>query len=307
MQDLPPREAAAIVDVLEDHADALLTSELQHMQQAADAAGVRAAALALADDHAAAGVGERWSDAGSDDDWCTARVTRAPHACGSRSEDTSCVPFDVVGQRVSRVHAAHDSAGSDGHTEVAQENVPPVDAAPAGSASQMAQLASRVKGTCIADASLNALLVERAGGKTVAALCDAPALVMGKAPHSGSDGDPCARPTATWPRNGEAAAAVEEIRSMVTLQPAAAGCALRQPPSQLLRAAGRRVRELPQGSVDVQRAWAGGSSAYAFRRRQPVLAHLSTEQAKRAHAMLQEAAPPVRTPPPGDTGPDSGP
>eukprot|EP00892_Ulva_mutabilis_P000902 jgi/Ulvmu1/10812/UM069_0048.1 len=287
---MPAREAAAIVDVMEDHADKLLTAELQHMQLATDAAGARPAVLARMDGRSAAGVGERWSDAESDDEGGedrTALTTRSPPAC---------MPFDDAdGQHTDG--GARAPVVSEGHSDAAQENVPPavpvdVDALRAAAPTHVAELGARVRNTCIADASPDALLVERSAVTTVAALCDTPALVMAEAPRPGTRTNPVTRPEHLWPRDDAAEAALKEIRGMATLQPAAAGGTLRRRPPQLVRTAGKRAQEVPQGSADLQRAWCAKGGAYALRRRQPVVAHLSAEQAQRAHDILQSAAPP---------------
>lgn len=294
LQRMSATEAARVVDVLGDHADRLLTAELHHMHHVADVAGTPFGRLPTPDDRAAAGVGERWSDAESDDGSVDGHEAHdTPSAHNPVCVETACVLGAADGDRHGDVGNVRDRTTSDGHTDAAQENVPPAEEVRGNSEKHMAELAKRVKKSCIADASPNALLVERGSAATLAALCDTPSIVM-ESPCPASRTYSGAAPASRWQQGSAAEAAVEQIRGMVEMQPAAAGCALRQPPPQLVRTAGVRARGLPCGSADVQHAWCGRGSAYTFRRRRPVLAHLSSQQALHAHAILQRSAPPVR-------------
>lgn len=254
-------EGRAVVAALEDHADTLATQGLQHMQHAADAGAFRLPGRGAAD----AGHGDRWSDAGSAED----DPDGPPHACPTPDADPAAGSATLGA-----------TAGTLSPANTAQENVPPPPEAAGSPGGLSFDVEARVKGSCIADTTRGALVVERASSRDVARLVH-----PGLAGNSSDGGE-----------GSVAERAAAEVRGMATLQPAAAGCVLRRPPPPALRAAAAAAQKLPRGSVDVPHAWLGHGSAYSLRRRRPVLAQLSAQQAQRAREVLQQSIPPVRGP-----------
>lgn len=265
------------LDVIEDHADKLLTKSLQHSQIAADA-GAHGGRHAIHDPDCGDDLGERFSDAESDEETAHAAPTTAP--------------FPTEG------HAAREAAGSPDsgdcvamseHDNAAQENVPPAISGSQKPGDCLARVEERVRNTCISGVCPDVLLVERGDTAAVERLTD-PSLRQG---HCGS------RPASTPER------AAVEVRNMVSLQPAAAGCALRHAPPPTVRSAAACSSQLREGSVDMPATCLGRRSMYTLRRPRPMLARLSAAQAQRAHTVLQRSIPAVRPSPGRCAGADA--
>jgi len=261
------------LDVIEDHADALLTKCLQHSQIAADA-GAFGGPNATHEHDCSDGPGERFSDAESDDETAHA----APTAAASAS---ACPSAGHAVREVSRSPDAGDCTAMSEVDDAAQENVPPAIPSSRKPGDCLSGVEARVKNTCISGVCPDVLLVERGGAAAVERLVD-PALRPG---HCGSG-------PATAPER-----AAVEVRDMVSMQPAAAGCVLRHAPPPTVRSAAACSDKLRKGSVDVPTPWLGGCSTYTLRRPRPMLARLSAAQAQRAHTVLQRSIPAVRPPP----------